>query len=64
MRCKACDCAVEGRPRMVTDEVGFVHVLVDDLCGYCIGQAKLKYPEDDLRDIYEGIPHATFKVVR
>jgi hypothetical protein len=64
MRCRACDSSIEGRPRMVTDENKFTHVLIDDLCGYCIVQSKLKYSDDDLRDVYTGVQYANFKVIR
>lgn len=64
MRCKACDATIEGRPRMFTDETKVTHVLIDDLCGYCISQSRLKYSDDDLRDIYLGVAHGTFKVIR
>lgn len=64
MRCKACDAAIDGRPRMFTDETNFTHILVDDLCGYCIVQSRLKYSEDDLRDIYSGVLYANFQVIR
>jgi hypothetical protein len=64
MRCKACDVEVEGRPRSVTDETGVTHHLVDDLCGYCIVQSRLKYSEDDLRDVYSGVLYANFQVIR
>lgn len=64
MRCKACDAAIDGRPRMFTDETNFTHILIDDLCGYCISQSRLKYSEDDLRDIYSGVLHANFQVIR
>jgi len=64
VRCKACDASIEGRPRMVTDETKFTHVLIDDLCGYCIVQSKLKYSDDDLRDIYSGVQYANFQVIR
>jgi hypothetical protein len=64
MRCKACDAAIDGRPRSFTDETKFTHILIDDFCGNCISQSRLKYSEDDLRDIYSGIKHGNFKVIR
>lgn len=64
MRCKACDVEIEGRYRGVTDETGWTHNLIDDLCRWCILQSKLRYSDDDLRDIYSGIKYANFKVIR
>jgi hypothetical protein len=64
MRCKACDVEIEGRPRSVTDETSKTHILIDDLCGWCISQSKLRYSDDDLRDIYSGVLYANFKVIR
>lgn len=64
MRCKACDASIEGRPRSFTDETKLTHILIDDLCGYCISQSRLRYSDDDLRDIYSGIQYANFKVIR
>lgn len=64
MRCKACDVEIEGRPRSVTDETSTTHILIDDLCGWCISQSKLRYSDDDLRDIYSGVLYANFQVIR
>lgn len=64
MRCKACDCSIEARLRNVRDELGVVHTAQEDLCGYCISQAKLGYSEPDDEDfIRENLKYAHFKAI-
>jgi hypothetical protein len=63
MRCKACDCGIEGRMRNVTDEDSVTHNIFEDLCSYCVQQSELRYNDDDLKDIYQGLRHANFKTI-
>ena len=64
MRCKACDCSIEGVTRNVQDETGWVWVMVDDLCSRCINASKERISEEDLRDIYMRQRNEAFRVIR
>ena len=64
MKCKACDGTAVDGIRTVKDELGNIHVMLEDLCRWCILQSKYRYSDDDLRDIYQGVQHGTFKVIR
>ena len=64
MKCKACDCSIEGKNRNVTDELGYTHHLVDDLCGACIEASKHAYTEAELRRIYRESEYAPLKIIR
>jgi hypothetical protein len=63
MRCKACDCSIDVRDRVVSDEDGALYVMLEDLCSPCIMSSYMKYSEDELKDIYSRTFYETIKVI-
>lgn len=63
MRCKACDCSIDVRDRVVGDGDGCIYTMLEDLCNPCIMASQLKYSEDELRDIHSRTFYETFKVI-
>lgn len=64
MRCKGCDSSIEPRNRNVTDERGWTHILVEDMCGDCIEKSTLLYTQAELRAIYKDSSYAPLKIIR
>lgn len=61
MRCKACDAEMsEIRNRNVMDEMGTLHVLMEDLCPRCIVASKIQFydmlysTKEELHEIIKG----------